>query len=273
MLQKEGVWITLYNKAIEEKEKLKQEIKLLQKQLKGFPKGQLICSKNGKYYKWYNNSDGVYKYIPKKNKKVAEQLAVKKYLKEKLEFAQAEENAINKYLKLHKENASENLITKPGFVDLLKTYYQPISQELDEWVKADYERNPSYKDKLVHKTSSGNMVRSKSEVIIDMALYTNKIPFRYECALNLGHTIIYPDFTIRHPMTGDLFYWEHFGMMDDPNYYKNAYSKLLLYTSEGMVPGVNLITTFETKEKSQTSNLTLHLKELGKEEPKTPQSY
>jgi len=84
-------------------------------------------------------------------------------------------------------------------------------------------------------------------------LYTNGIPFRYECALELNTSIIYPDFTIRHPHTGKIYYWEHFGRMDDPIYYKNTYSKLLLYTSNNIIPSIQLITTYET----QTNPLTI----------------
>ena len=79
-------------------------------------------------------------------------------------------------------------------------------------------------------------------------LYTKKIPFRYECALRCGETVFYPDFTIRHPKTGQLFYWEHFGLMDDVDYSKKAYSKLQTYTSHGIIPTIQLITTYETKE-------------------------
>lgn len=95
---------------------------------------------------------------------------------------------------------------------------------------------------------SGNLVRSKSEALIDMALYIHKIPFRYECALNLGGITLYPDFTLRHPQTGEFFYWEHFGLMDDESYSQNTCSKLQLYTSCDIIPGVHLITTYETKE-------------------------
>jgi len=81
-----------------------------------------------------------------------------------------------------------------------------------------------------------------------MALYVHKIPFRYECALNLGGITLYPDFTLRHPQTGEFYYWEHFGLMDDEVYSANTSSKLQLYTSCGIIPGIQLITTYETKE-------------------------
>lgn len=103
--------------------------------------------------------------------------------------------------------------------------------------------------------SNGHLLRSKSESIIDTFLYLNKIPFRYECALCLKESTIFPDFTIRHPKTGQTYYWEHFGLMDNPNYYKNAYSKLQFYTSCGIVPSIQLIATFETKNHPLNSEL------------------
>ncbi len=81
-----------------------------------------------------------------------------------------------------------------------------------------------------------------------MFLHLNKIPFRYECALHLGETTLFPDFTIRHPATKEIYYWEHFGLMDSSAYAQNAYSKLQLYTSHNLIPSIQLITTFETKE-------------------------
>ena len=81
-----------------------------------------------------------------------------------------------------------------------------------------------------------------------MFLYLNKIPFRYECALHLDETVLYPDFTILHPSTQQLYYWEHFGMMDSSVYAQNTYSKLQLYTSHNIIPSIQLITTFETKD-------------------------
>ena len=90
----------------------------------------------------------------------------------------------------------------------------PIEKELAEWQSASYEKNPNHPENLKIQSISGNWVRSKSEALIDMILYVNKIPFRYECGLQLGSRLMYPDFTIRHPKTGEFYYWEHFGLMD-----------------------------------------------------------
>lgn len=114
--------------------------------------------------------------------------------------------------------------------------------------KAETLLQNNHPEQLIHKSCSGNVVRSKSEAMIDMFLYMNKIPFRYECALELEQITLFPDFTIRHPKTGKLYYWEHFGMMDNVNYAKKTYSKLELYGRYGIIPSIQLIVTFETKE-------------------------
>lgn len=127
-------------------------------------------------------------------------------------------------------------------------YFTPLSPELAQWAAAPYDQNPLFPEQRIHKCASGHLVRSKSEAIIDMVLYTNQVPFRYECALTLGKTVIYPDFTIRDPSSGKTYYWEHFGMMDQPSYAARTFSKLQLYTSFQIIPSIQLITTYETQE-------------------------
>ena len=127
--------------------------------------------------------------------------------------------------------------------------------EATKWANEPYPRNPLYPEQLIHKTSSGHMVRSKSEAMIDMYLHINKIPFRYECELTLGEYTFYPDFTIRHPKTNEIFYWEHFGMMDTSTYTKSAFTKLYQYTSYNIFPSIQLITTYETKDHPLNSDV------------------
>jgi len=86
-------------------------------------------------------------------------------------------------------------------------------------------------------------------------LSLNKIPFRYESQLLLNNIPFYPDFTIRHPQTGEFIYWEHFGMIDDPTYSQNAFSKLQFFISNEIIPSVNLIATYETRKHPLTSDM------------------
>lgn len=231
--------------------RLDEQITSLQSKLQTFPPGKLICARNGNRYKWYQSDGHTPTYIPKENHNLAKQLALKKYLSQQLEYLIHEKKAIEFYLRHHDPcipSAEQMLATNPEYQQLLSPYFQPTSQKMLEWMNSPYESNNKYPEQLIHKTSSGRLVRSKSESLIDMALHANHIPFRYECALHLGDSTVYPDFTIRHPSSDRIYYWEHFGLMDDPAYCKNVCTKLQLYTSHGLIPSIQLITTYETKE-------------------------
>lgn len=123
---------------------------------------------------------------------------------------------------------------------------RPLAEQLAR-KKSPYDKNEEHPENLIHKGVADTFLRSKSEVLIDMLLRMHQLPFRYECVLPLGSSIIYPDFTIRHPHTGALYYWEHFGMMDHLPYIEKTTSKLNLYATHGITPGIQLITTYETK--------------------------
>ncbi len=233
-----------------ESRRLEEQIKLIESQLKQLPEGKLICKRNEKRYKWYCTKDGKQNYIPKKERKLAEALAARKYLEHLHEDLLHEKMAIEFYIRHHKESNADKMLTQmPEYQELLKPYFKVLSEELYEWQKSSDNHSKKYPEQLKHKTASGNIVRSKSEVLIDMALYKHKIPFQYEAPLYLGDEIFYPDFTIRHPHTGEVFYWEHFGKMDDKKYATNAGAKLRFYIEHGIVPSVQLITTYETLEK------------------------
>ena len=168
-----------------------------------------------------------------------------------------EKIALSKYLKQHQSNVNkfEILLRDDSeYRSLLAPHFTSYSKELQEWADASYEKNPKYPEQLVHKSLSGNVVRSKSEALIDMILYQNQIPFRYESPLIFNDITFYPDFTLRHPKNGKQIYWEHFGMMDNATYSRNAYNKLQLYCSNGLIPSINLITTFETESSPLTSD-------------------
>ena len=141
-------------------------------------------------------------------------MAKKKYLSLLLEDLSHEQRALDFYLNHHSKTTgrAERLLSEPsGYQELLSPYFSPRSQHISNWINAPYERNLKYPEQLIHKAPSGNLVRSKSEVLIDLYLYTNHIPFRYECTLQLGDTMVFPDFTILHPTTNDIYLWE-------PNY-------------------------------------------------------
>jgi len=240
----------LYHQASLERERINSEIQQISIQLNQLPEGKFLCINNQNYYKWFLYNGHKKTYIPKSEREYAEKLARRKYLSEQLKNLQSQLYALDNFLDDYpiSANSHEELLAKPGYAELLTPYFQPVSIELTNWAKEPYSRNPKYPDHCIHKTASGIHVRSKSEAIIDMVLSSHRIPFRYECALELNSITIYPDFTIRHPVTGEFFYYEHFGMMDDPEYCRKASSKIYLYSSNGIIPSIKLLTTFETKE-------------------------
>ncbi|MBE5881248.1 MAG: ATPase [Lachnospiraceae bacterium] len=234
---------------------IQKQISDIRKQINNLPKGKLVCARNGTYYKWYRSTGKKNIYISKKNRHLAQQLAWKTYLSHLLEDKIKEKNAIQFYLNHYPIfPKTEKLLKNQEYRNLLEPHFKPLEEELVQWSCEPYERNPKYPEHLIHQSSSGNCVRSKSECMIDTMLYMKNIPFRYECALELGEIILYPDFTIRHPKTGKFYYWEHFGRMDVPEYAQNTFSKLQLYTVHGIIPSHQLITTYETKERPLSSD-------------------
>lgn len=230
----------------------------MQKQLESFPDGKLISTHNGKYTKWYLSDGHHVTFLSKKSRELAEQLALKKYLTLKANSLIHEKNALSYYLQHHKDDTAtfeELLSDTSAYADLLTPYFQQHFDPLASWAKESYERNPKNPEHLIYKTVTGDYVRSKSETIIAMFLYMHKIPFRYECAIHLDSLTFYPDFTIRHPRTGEFYYWEHFGFVDNPNYRNKMHFKLEHFISNGILPTGHLITTFETKDQPLNPSL------------------
>lgn len=248
----------IHERILKEYQRLEAEIQTIQQKLDELPEGKLICARNGTQVKWYQSDNHQKIYIPKQQRPLAEQLALKKYYSIKHNELLREAESLKSYLDLPHSplgEAEQFLLDHPAYGDLTDSLYTPLSEHLRQWKEAPYEACPYSPEKLIHKTNSGHIVRSKSEVLIDTFLSIHQIPFRYECLLKLGESIIYPDFTIRHPKTGQFFYWEHFGQMDKPSYRNQTFSKLQLYSSFHIIPSIHLITTFETLENPLTSDL------------------
>ena len=90
---------------------------------------------------------------------------------------------------------------------------------------------------LIHRTERGDLVRSKSELVIADKLHARGIDYAYEQPLVLpnGRTR-YPDFTIADHARGVTFYWEHLGMLDDQGYRARWERKRAEYLECGIGP-------------------------------------
>ena len=112
-------------------------------------------------------------------------------------------------------------------------------------------------EKLVHTTRRGDLVSSKSEIIVADALHAleqaGKIRYAFERPLTDAKGCFrLPDFTIEKDQ--DTWYWEHCGMMDSDDYVARWRQKLDWYVKELGIsiwsennPSGRLIVTEETK--------------------------
>lgn len=191
------------------------------------------------------------KYISKKDHKVAEDLAYKNLLTLQLNSLLQEKKAIESYLKHYTPDIHQNeidYVNSPAYQKLVAPHHKLFQEEQEAWINESYVKNTFYPESLTVKGTSGISLRSKSEAIIENVLCKYHIPFRYEARLDLGDLFYYPDFTILHPTTHQLVYWENFGMMDNPTYAKGTAEKLEQYIAHGILPSHQLICTYETKE-------------------------
>jgi len=117
-----------------------------------------------------------------------------------------------------------------------------------------------YESNLIHKTARGELVRSKSEVIVADSLFYAGIDYKYEKELDLGEDgRRSPDFTIDDPESGTVYYWEHCGMMSNADYRRRWEAKKELYEKHGIIEGKNLIISYDKPDKSINSQ---EIKEL-----------
>lgn len=92
-------------------------------------------------------------------------------------------------------------------------------------------------ENLIHRTSKGKLVRSKSEVIIGILLEESGIAYEYEQPfIGTDGVKRYPDFYIEDAATGDRFFWEHCGMLSDPNYKQRWERKKRWYKEQNILP-------------------------------------
>ncbi len=99
-----------------------------------------------------------------------------------------------------------------------------------------------YEEGKIHEALAGDMVRSKSEVIIANLLHERDIPFEYELPLYAPDGTFYlPDFTVK--VRGQTWFWEHLGRMDLQKYRDHWATKEAWYQKH--FPG-QLVTTSET---------------------------
>lgn len=124
------------------------------------------------------------------------------------------------------------------FIDRWLAKYN--SQEDIDLFKEKYPIETSY------YTDNGEHVRSKSEKIIADKFAKEGIPYVYEPVCELNRKGLHPDFALLNKETRKTYFYEHFGMMDKPEYATVAVKKIAKYRELGYEYGKNLLYSFET---------------------------
>jgi ATP-dependent exoDNAse (exonuclease V) alpha subunit len=106
---------------------------------------------------------------------------------------------------------------------------------LSEAIKEIDEYKP---EKRIHKTLLKELVVSKSELLIANRLAELRVPYHYELRIvATDGSMRRPDFTIPiETVDGpDVRYWEHWGMLGDPDYDASVRRRLAWYEKHGLI--------------------------------------
>lgn len=137
---------------------------------------------------------------------------------------------------------------KKKLVLLIEKDVRPLQQFRKPMASATLQRNTNlfslamrpetvgvpHPENLIHRTAKNDLVRSKSEVIVADTLTRLGISYTYEEPLYAKDDrtdFRLPDFTVSYE--GDIWYWEHLGMLSVPSYADAWHRKEAWYERQG----------------------------------------
>ena len=257
----------IQNKLVENKKKLSE----IEKKIKNAPNGSLKIQKiRGKDYYYHqhkneNTGKSEKQFICANEKQLAKDLAEKSYLKKVKPLVEKQIQLLENIQMQYNQNEINSAYD--DLPDRRRQLITPISispkEQIRRWENENYETNKKYEENMIFETDRGEIVRSKSELIIANILNQNKnLLYKYERPLELiinGRVhVLYHDFTILNVNTGKMIYWEHAGLMDDPMYASQFVNKINTYYDNDIIVGINLVITYETR------NNPLNIKQVKK---------
>jgi len=237
-------------KTLAEKESAEQQSlkRIYEKKLLTMPEGVLSMTvQNGrKYYSKY--ADGKKTYLGLGNVEEVVQLQRRRLLAELIKKIERNEIVLKRFIRDYQEVSPQTVEQMLGKAyqcpDLAETILQG-NKNYKKWGNQPYERSTKYLENLIHRTIKGDFVRSKSEVIIANTLYPKGLQYRYEELTKVGQYTFAPDFKIAVPRQNKIKILEHFGMMNNSEYRKNALWKIDVYLDAGYKPYEDILFTFD----------------------------
>ena len=217
--------------------------------LKSVPQGFLRVSEERGHYRFYRRKDvndkfGVYC----TNKDIIAKLAKKEYAERVIKAAQKELREIERLITVEKAQPVVKAYTgmHPGKRALVKPLEDTIENRIRQFEETAF---PSFGFKPGSHAvvvDNNHLVRSTAEYRIETSLKKAGIPYKYESLFMADDgSDMRPDFMIMNPRTGQIFFWEHFGMIDRQDYRDRMMNNLGSYELSGIFPGNGLIATFD----------------------------
>lgn len=224
----------------EEKERLKS----MKEELKRLDGGTLNKRIKGSRYYFMERIDGKQKGITCDKEKI-HRLARKGYLMNMVSLREENiriaEKALIGVRKVNERDKRDGYVEK---FSMLSPEFIIYSETERKWINNRQSCNPYKREFLRYGTNNGVLMRSKSERFIGNYIEEKNLIYMYEPEVIIDGRPIYPDFMIRSK-SGRIVMWEHFGLMDNSEYYNKAMEKIREYRRIGYVQHDNLICTYE----------------------------
>lgn len=248
---------------------LERAISIGQKAAKKLPQGRLRINNNKgvvEYYQITEKNDTRGKYLKKSDKEFISKLAQGEYIDKQLKSAECELKDIEKIVKSLKRIKSKLYRSDNVYSSMIPERQKLVApilisehEYVENWEKEEYKRNEYRSEEKVYSTKKGDMVRSKSEVLLADMYYELGIPYRYEAELRLNNgRTVYPDFTVLDVANRREIYHEHMGLLDDEEYRYHNLRKIEEYRKNNIFAGKNLFITHEA------SGCPLNIREIEK---------
>ncbi len=232
------------------KETLERHIVSLEEWLNRAPKERLCVSsrKKGDFIVYRYFIPGEKELFPKKDLPLIKALVARKYYQKVLSLMKKALLLVTSLIETERQIAASYENLHVARKTLISPVEKSVRKEIESFLSEEFPPS-EYAIKNPNETLKGDIVRSWPELLIADALFRARIPYRYEKPFVLynGHTIR-PDFTIMHPVTGEVFIWEHFGRTDKPSYMGDSVKKIKDYAKSGAIIGKGLIATFDNDE-------------------------
>jgi hypothetical protein len=214
------------------------------------PNKSVRVSKQKNGYQYYlEDRSGKRSYIKTKDIEMVRKIAQKDYDVSIEETLLTIRYRIERFLKLYNIQSIEDVYNRLG--EGRKALVNPIiptdEEYINDWIISHKGNLNPYHEKGQYLTERGEYVRSKSEKILADMFNKYKVPYAYEPQYKLSNgNCIYPDFVLLNITKRKTIYWEHFGIISDPDYSVKAFEKLRLYEKSGLELGSELLISMES---------------------------